>query len=56
MINNILRWLAEKNLIRLKIIKDNKTCYCPLCLSDIEDVVRGSTFQCPTCGAKIQSN
>lgn len=56
MINKILRWLAEKELISLKLIKDNKTCYCPLCLSDIEDIAGDSTLQCPTCGAKIQDS
>lgn len=54
--NRILRWLSNKNIVKLKIIKDNKMSYCPLCLSDIKETVRGTVTKCPTCGAKIYSN
>lgn len=53
MLNKILRWLARKDFIKLKIIVDNKLCYCPLCLSDVEVKSEDPSTTCRSCAAKL---
>jgi len=56
MLNNILRWLANRKLIVLTILYGNNQNYCPLCLSDVEIKSGETNITCGTCGAKLIKN
>lgn len=56
MLKKILKWLSDRNVIKLKIIKENTSTYCPLCLSDIEICIGKDIERCPVCDTKLYRN
>lgn len=56
MVKRIIKWLADKGLIKLKIVIYNNKGYCPYCISDLEIPKDKSVVFCQSCKTKVYLN
>jgi hypothetical protein len=52
MFKKLVRWFADKGFIKLKVVVDNNSYYCPYCLSDLDLSEWESEIYCQVCGTK----